>query len=100
MNPSKNPSQLPKLWYKDLDSPRRSGMNQVVCRCPVCGTRHLYVNRISGLFKCFYAGCPFKGITEEKKAAYRKEHQVLHRQPVYHHRKEDGCDYLSGIEDD
>ena len=51
MNPSKNPSQLPKLWYKDLDSPRRSGMNQVVCRCPVCGTRHLYVNRISGLFK-------------------------------------------------
>ena len=81
----------------------------------MCGTRHLFVNPETGLFKCFYAGCPYKGLAEEKKTyrsranpaptsrpqpRYRKEHQVLHRQPVYHHRKEDGCDYLSGIEDD
>lgn len=99
MEKENNPKQ-PKLSLHHLDNVRRVG-RQWQCTCPVCGTRHLFVNPETGLFKCFYAGCPYKGIAEEKKTyRSRANPAAATSRPQPRYRKEDDCDYLSGIEDD
>lgn len=44
--------------------------------CPVCGKKHLRINRTSGLFHCFTPGCNFGGILDEYKEL-KYQHNVL-----------------------
>lgn len=44
------------LEHLGVKAIRREGDNQLLCRCHVCGKDKLYVNRTTGLWKCFH-GC-------------------------------------------
>ena len=56
----------PTLTSGTLENPKRAGRNWV-CTCPVCHTHHLNVDRRTGLFKCWYIGCEFRGILADKR---------------------------------
>lgn len=54
----------PVLTSDTLENPKRAGRSWV-CTCPLCHTHHLNVDRRTGLFKCWYIGCEFRGILED-----------------------------------
>ena len=55
-----------KPYYRLYDFPdRRNSGKSWVTECPNCGHKKLYIDKKSGLFNCFYAGCGFKGMLDD-----------------------------------
>ena len=55
---------LPFYNLSDFPDRRSQGRNWLVT-CPQCGKRHLYIDKATGKYLCFYSGCNFRGILED-----------------------------------
>ncbi|MBQ8675675.1 MAG: toprim domain-containing protein [Bacteroidaceae bacterium] len=55
---------LPFYNLSDFPDRRSQGRNWLVT-CPQCGKRHMYIDKATGKFLCFYSGCDFRGILED-----------------------------------
>lgn len=51
-----------KPFYQLSDFPdRKNAGKNYIAQCPKCGKKHLSIDRATGKFYCFYAGCGFHG---------------------------------------
>lgn len=51
-----------KPFYQLSDFPdRKNAGKNFIAECPKCGKKHLSIDRATGKFYCFYAGCGFHG---------------------------------------
>lgn len=51
-----------KPFYQLSDFPdRKNAGKNFIAECPKCGKKHLSIDKVTGKFYCFYAGCGFHG---------------------------------------